>query len=226
MVDTIETALIMGTLCALAWSIMYKLNIGYRFAEDLTVGVMGGYILYSITDNTMSNFITPLIKGDLLNIVPIVIGVVLWGQLLKPSQRWVARAPLAFITGVGSAVALKGAVYGNILTYIQSMSTPPGYDPYTFFNWAIAGLATITSVTYFFFTVKHTGAFKPVTTLGRFFMMVGFGSIAGSSVLSNTTFIYNRAQWFVVTPYAWVPLAIVGMAIVVDLVRSASRKQS
>lgn len=226
MVDTIETALIMGTLGALAWSIMYKLNIGYRFAEDLTIGVMGGYVLYSISNNTVVNFITPLINGDLTNIIPITIGVVLWGQLLRPSQRWIARAPLAFITGVGSAVALKGAVYGNILTYIQSMATPPGYNPYVLFNHIIAGLATITSVTYFFFTVKHTGALKPVTNLGRLFMMVGFGSIAGSSVLSNTTFIYNRAQWFVTTPYAWVPLILVGMAIVVDIFRGNTRKQS
>lgn len=223
MVDTIQTALIMGTLCALAWSIMYKLNIGYRFAEDLTVGVMGGYVLYSVSSNTVSNFITPLINGDLLNIIPIIICVVLWGQLLKPSQRWIARSSLAFITGVGSAVALKGAVYGNILTYIQSMSTPPGYNPYVFINHLIAGLATITSVIYFFFTVKHTGVLKPVTKLGRLFMMVGFGSIAGSSVLSNTTFIYNRAQWFVFTPYAWVPLALVGMAIVVDIFRSQKK---
>ena len=226
MVDTLQTALIMGTLCALAWSIMYKLNIGYRFAEDLTVGVMGGYILYSITDTTMSNFITPLIKGDLLNIVPVAIGVILWGQLLKPSQRWVARGPLAFLTGIGSAVALKGAVYGNILTYIISMSTPPGYDPMTLFNHIIAGLATITSVIYFFFTVEHKGALLPVTKLGRFFMMVAFGSVAGSSVLSNITFIFNRTQWFVVTPWAWVPLAIVAMAIVVDLVRTGGRKKS
>jgi len=226
MVDTLQTALIMGTLCALAWSIMYKLNIGYRFAEDLTVGVMGGYILYSISDNTVSNFINPLIKGDMLSLAPIIIGVILWGQLLKPSQRWVARAPLAFITGVGSAVALKGAVYGNILTYIQSMATPPGYDPYTLFNFIIAGLATITSVVYFFFTVEHKGALLPVTKLGRFFMMVAFGSVAGSSVLSNITFIFNRTQWFVVTPWAWVPLAIVAMAIVVDLVRTGGRKKS
>ncbi len=226
MVDTLQTALIMGTLCALAWSIMYKLNIGYRLAEDLTVGVMGGYILYSISDNTVSNFITPLMKGDLLNLVPIAIGVILWGQLLKPSQRWVARAPLAFITGIGSAVALKGAVYGNILTYIQSMATPPASGTLPYFNHIIAGLATITSVIYFFFTVEHKGALLPVTRLGRFFMMVAFGSVAGSSVLSNITFIFNRTQWFVTTPWAWVPLAIVAMAIVVDLVRSMGRKQS
>ncbi len=215
----------MGALGVMAWSIMYKINVGYRIAEDLTVGVMGGYVLYSITDNTMSNFITPLIKGDLMNIVPVFLGVLLWGQLLKPSSRWIARPSLAFITGIGAAIALKGAVYGNILVPIQAMSTPPGTDPWTVINHVIAAIATITSMTYFFFTVQHKGALKPVASIGRIIMMVGFGSIAGSSVLSNTTFLYNRAQWFIKTPYAWIPLTLAGMAIIVDIVRTKSSKQ-
>jgi hypothetical protein len=52
--------------------------------------------------------------------------------------------------------------------------------------------------------------------------MVGFGSIAGSSVLSNTTFLYNRAQWFINTEYAWVPIAIAVVMVGIDIVRRRS----
>ena len=225
----ISTALIIGTLCVMAWSIMYRYNITYRLAEDLVIGVFGGYTMYTVSLTTMQNYITPLTKGDLINIIPILAGVILWGQLLSPTQRWVARVPLAFITGVGSAIALKGAVYGNILTYVQAMATPPGYDAWTLFNFLVAAVATITTVWYFFFTVEAKGALKTPSTIGRWMMMLAFGSVAGSSVLSNATFIYNRAQFFLFEQYAWVPLVIGVIAIAVDIIRrktGASTKQS
>jgi hypothetical protein len=175
--------------------------------------------MYTISSTTMKNYITPLINGDLINIIPILAGIILWGQLLGPTQRWVARVPLAFITGVGSAIALKGAVYGNILTYVQAMATPPGYDPWTLFNFVVAAVATITTVWYFFFTVEAKGTLKLPSTIGRWAMMLAFGSVAGSSVLSNATFIYNRAQFFLFEQYAWVPLIIGVIVIAVDIIR-------
>ena len=189
----IVTTMILGTLAVLAWSIMYKPNEGYRIAEDLTIGVMGGYILSNLTDNTVSNFITPLLNGELINIIPILLGLAIWTQMFK-DVRWIARTPLAFITGVGGAIAMKGAIYGNMLIPIQTMSTPPGGDVWAMINFIVAGVATITSVAYFFFTFEPSGPMKSVNKLGRLIMMIGFGSIAGSSVLSNTTFLYNSGS--------------------------------
>lgn len=214
----ILTTMILAILAILAWSIMYKQNEGYRIAEDLTIGVMGGYLLSTLTDNTVSNFIKPLLNGELINIIPIVLGIMIWTQL-STDYRWIARTPLAFITGIGAAVAMKGAIYGNILVPIQIMSTPPGGNIWNMVNFIIAGIATITAVTYFFFTVEAKGPMRNVNQIGRLLMMLGFGSIAGSSVLSNTTFLYNRAQWFIETEYAWIPLILAFIVIAVDIFR-------
>lgn len=207
--------MIIGSLAMMAWSILYKENFFYRIAEDLTIGVMGGYIMASLTTNTFNGYISPLLKGELINIIPIVLGLMMWTQLTK-NYRWVARTPLSFITGIGSAIAMKGAIYGNILVPIMSMATPPTGS---MIDHLVAALATITTVAFFFFTIKPVGALKYVSKTGRILMMVGFGSVAGSSVLSNTTFLYNRAQWFVQTPYAWVPFVIAVALILVDFIR-------
>jgi hypothetical protein len=215
----IVTTMIMGTLCMMAWSIMYKETFWYRIAEDLTIGVMGGYIMSSLARNTFDNYISPLLSGEIINIIPILLGFMMWTQLTK-DYRWLARTPLSFITGIGSAIALKGAIYGNILVPITSMSTPPTTGTIGTLNHIIAAIATITTVAYFFFTIKPIGPLKYVSNTGRILMMVGFGSVAGSSVLSNTTFLYNRAQWFVQTPYAWIPLVLATAILVIDIVRN------
>ena len=217
----IVTTMIMGSLAMMAWSIMYRETFWYRIAEDLTIGVMGGYVMATITNNTVNNFIIPMTQGEFLNIVPIIMGILMWTQLSK-DYRWMARTPLSFITGIGAAIAMKGAVYGNILAPIGAIATPPTGDAMVFVNHIIAAIATITAVMYFFFTIKPTGALGPVNRLGRLLMMVGFGSIAGSSVLSNTTFLYNRAQWFINTEYAWIPIAIAVVMVGIDIVRRRS----
>lgn len=212
----IFTTMIMGTLCMMAWSIMYKENFWYRIAEDLTIGVMGGYIMANLTLNTVDNFISPMLSGEFINIIPIVLGLMMWTQLSK-EYRWIARTPLSFVTGIGAAIALKGAIYGNILVPIISISTPPTGS---MIDHIIAAIATISTVAFFFFTIKPVGPLKYISKVGRILMMIGFGSVAGSSVLSNTTFLYNRTQWFVDTPYAWVPLVIASVIVAADFIRT------
>jgi hypothetical protein len=213
--------MIMGSLAMMAWSIMYRETFWYRIAEDLTIGVMGGYVMANITNNTINNYIVPLTQGEIINIIPIIMGILMWTQLSK-DYRWLARTPLSFITGIGAAIAMKGAVYGNILAPIGAIATPPTGDAMAYVNHIIAAIATITAVMYFFFTIKPTGVLGGVNRVGRLLMMVGFGSIAGSSVLSNTTFLYNRAQWFINTDYAWVPIAIAVVMVGIDIVRRRS----
>jgi len=123
---------------------------------------------------------------------------------------------LSFITGIGAAIAMKGAIYGNILVPIASMATPPTGS---MIDHIVAAIATITTVAFFFFTIKPVGPLKYVSKTGRVLMMIGFGSVAGSSVLSNTTFLYDRAQWFVNTPYAWIPLVLATAIVVIDSIR-------
>jgi len=152
----IVTTMIMGSLCMMAWSIMYRETFWYRIAEDLTIGVMGGYVMATITTNTVNNYIIPLTQGQIVNIIPIILGILMWTQL-SSNYRWMARTPLALITGIGAAIAMKGAVYGNILAPIGAIATPPAGDAMVFINHIIAAIATITAVMYFFFTIKLQG---------------------------------------------------------------------
>jgi len=217
------TTLLMGVLGMMAWSIMYRNNQWYRIVEDLTIGVMGGYIFYISAYSVYIQNVLAFIRGDLLQFIPILLGVVLCLQVTQ-RYRFLARLPMALITGVGVAIMMKGAIYGNILTPMAAMATPQS-DITSTINNVVASLATITTVMYFFFTVKSTSqagkALGKVGKLGRYFMMVAFGSVAGSSLLSNSTFIYNRAQFYVLTPWAWVTMVAAGLVLLYDIIRTS-----
>lgn len=224
MVYEIFTVVLLGALSMMAWSIMYKSSSWYRIAEDLTLGVMGGYVFYVGADKIWSSTIIPLVTQEAYsNIIPIILGLLFWLQITQ-KYRWIARIPLAFVAGMGTAVAMTGSMYATILVPIRAMATPPASNLLATINHLIAGVATITSIIYFFFTIKPVGILKPISKTGRFMMMIGFGSICGSAILSNTTFLYNRAQWFVFTPYAWISLAGATLIITIDIVRQKGKK--
>ena len=221
MVDII-TPLLLGTLCVLVWSIMYKVNDGYRIAEDLTVGVMAGYVFNIGVQNVNRMNIQPLLNGDYSQLITIGLGLLLWAQLV-PGIRQFSRYSMAVISGVGTGIALTGTLYGQILGPLKGLVTPPTGGMMGALNHALFGIAAAGAVIFFLYTIKPTsfsGAWKPVSTLGILFVYVALGTIGGSMLVSNATFIYDRCQWFVYTPYAWIPLVGGGLVILYDIIRN------
>lgn len=94
-------------------------NFLYRLALYVFVGLTAGYV----TLVTLENVIAPFLRATLLSgnpgavifgAVPLVFGALL---LLKASNRLhpLGNLPLAYLIGVGAAVALVGAVAGTLL---------------------------------------------------------------------------------------------------------------
>ncbi len=213
------TVMFIGILTLMAWSIMYRENPYYRVAECLTIGVGAGYGLWQSLTRAWDVYFVPIAtKGQYINILPIALGFMLVAQVY-PRVRYVSRIPLAFISGIGSAVAMKGAMYATILVPIKAVATPPAANMAAQINHVIAAIGTITTIMFFFFTIKPGRVLGPINRTGRIMMMVAFGSVCGSSILSNATFIYDRAAWFVNTEYAWIPLVGAALVIAYDATR-------
>ena len=221
------TPLFIGTLIVLIWSIMYKANNGYRFAEDLTVGVMAGYVLNIGVNQVRNMNINPLLKGDLRALIPISLGILLWTQLLPtPQTRYFSRFSMAVLSGVGVGISLRGYVIAQIIQPLRAVVTPPEPEMMAMFSHAIYGICAALCIIFFFYVIKPTsfgGRWKPFSTLGTMVVYMALGVIGGSMLVSNATFIYDRAQWFVFTPYAWIPLVVGGIVVLVDIIRNMKR---
>jgi len=175
---------------------LYKENISYRFAEYLFIGVTLAITLITNFSNVMKMCITPLLGGDILMIIPFVLGLAMFTMLI-PEYRWVSRYPVALLVGTGFGLGIRGTIRPNIQDAIISTITAPtegGVMAWLNFTYIAVGL--ICSIMYFLLTMEHTGFLKAPTRIGRLFIMIGLGAYFGNTVLFRFTMLTGRAQFF------------------------------
>jgi hypothetical protein len=127
-----------------------------------------------------------------VGIVPFLIGVLL---LFKASSRLapIGNLGLAFIIGVGTAVAIVGAAAGTILPLAQDAGESVGDNTA---NGIVILVGTICTLVYFqYLAVRRAGKIEqplPIRFLGSIghgFIMIAFGALyAGAIVTSLTIF--------------------------------------
>jgi len=175
---------------------LYKENPVYRFSEYMYIAVM-------LAVNVMTNFntlmricITPLMQGDILMVIPLVVGLMIYAMLI-PDYRWVSRYPVALLVGAGFGLGMRGTIGPNIQDAIVSTITAPsGGGIMEWINFLYIAVGLICSLMYFLLTYEHTGVLQAPTRIGRLFIMIGLGAYFGNTVLFRFTMLTGRAQFF------------------------------
>ena len=152
------------------------------FSLGLAAAVMGYY-------NIIGKAWDPITKkGQFYLLVPVVIGVLLFGRFVS-SFRWTARIPLAFLVGMGAAIALRGAVEQQFVKQIQATMMP-----LTSVNNLIVVLGTLCVMSYFFFTFRKSLALTVNSNIGRWILMVTFGAAFGNGVMGRISLSIGTLQ--------------------------------
>lgn len=175
---------------------LYKENITYRFAEYLFIGVTLAITIITNFTNVMRMCITPLMQGNLLMIVPLILGSMIFAMLI-PEYRWLSRYPIALLVGAGFGLGIIGTIKPNLQdAIISTITAPSGGALMDWFNYLYVAVGLICSIMYFMLTYEHSGALKTPTRIGRLFIMVGLGAYFGNTVLFRFTMLTGRAQFF------------------------------
>ncbi|MBL8160983.1 MAG: hypothetical protein JNJ61_03290 [Anaerolineae bacterium] len=183
-------------------------NILYRIAVYVFVGLAAGYI----TIVTVESVLLPWIRGTLLSpaagiggivvgIIPLLLGLLL---LFKTSPR-LGRAgniAIAFIIGVGTAVALVGAVSGTLLPLAAATGSAVRVDV---INGFLLALGVISTLTYFWYlarrkpdgTTQRSLLIRTVGALGQFFIIVTLGALYSGAILTSLTIFSERIGFIV-----------------------------
>ncbi|MBT5534997.1 hypothetical protein HOK31_18165, partial [Candidatus Poribacteria bacterium] len=56
-------------------------------------------------------------------------------------------------------------------------------------------LGAFTALTYFFFSIEHRGAVGRVSRVGIWFLMIGFGSAFGNTVMNRVMLLIQRVEF-------------------------------
>ena len=175
---------------------LYKENTTYRFAEYLYVGIALAITVITNFAYVVGVAINPLLDGEILMIVPLVLGCLMFTMLI-PEYRWLSRYPIALLVGAGFGLGIRGTIGPNLQdAIISTITAPTEGGAMAWFNFAYIAVGLICSIMYFLLTMEQTGVLKAPTRIGRLFIMIGLGGYFGNTVLFRFTMLTGRAQFF------------------------------
>lgn len=158
----------------------------FRLTVHIFIGVAAGYAAIMTIDNVLlPRLLLPLFRGSrderLLALAPLVLGGLLLTKISPKLTRW-GTIPLAYLVGVGAAVAIGGAVSGTLIPQVmasinlfdlQTLSSVEQTVGMRIINSSIILIGTIATLAYFHFgSLGRTG--QP-STWQR--MADGFGQV-------------------------------------------------
>lgn len=188
------------------FSFLYKDNPVYKLAEHIFVGISAGYGVAVVWHTTIvadlySRLKEPLKEHNWLVVFPAMLGVMMLLRFI-PRYGWLSRWPIAFLLGTYAGLGITAAVQTSIILQIGSTLKPlAAYGPGGGIDW-FAGLSTLVIVVgvlcvlaYFFFSKAHTGALGVASKVGIWFLMIGFGTTFGYTVMARISLLIGRMQF-------------------------------
>ena len=195
------------TLCI--YSFLYRDNPFYRFAEHLFVGMTVGYgIALSIHQGLIPFAWNPLeaaVTGEasrlgLIKLIPICIGLLFFARL-SPRHAWVLPYPFAILFGVGAGMEIPNMLQTNIFAQTRGTIEPFAamhagtLSPWDTFGAILMVIGVVCTLTYFFFSVEHRGPVNWLSKVGIAFLMIGFGSAFGNTVMGRVALLIQRVDF-------------------------------
>lgn len=211
---------IIGSLIAVVLTLMvFSYIIGdnalFRLASHIFVGVAIGYAMIVITHEV---FIPTLTAGSSASatLVAFLLSFFLLFKI-RPTQNVLGSTlgsiSLAFVLGVGAALAISGALFGTLLPQVAAsiFSLNPADYPntetevgaVTWLNNVIIFLGTIGTLFYFTFAVRSHGLFSGLREgtirfwagMGRLMIIFTLGALFANTVGARVALLVARLQF-------------------------------
>jgi len=178
--------IVQNILIAFSFSMfLWRRSILSDIAEQTFISTSMAMVLVGAVGQIRANGITPLLNGKVLLLVPIALGILIYSQFFRKYaffQRW----SMAVVLGVGFGIVIMTSVETTILRNLSESVLQVTQVPVaTAANNILMIIALFCTVSYFIFTRPRTGALARVQRFGRYFMMVYFGAVFGSTVMSR-----------------------------------------
>ena len=191
-----------GVLTLAIYSFLYKDNPFYKVAEYIFVGISAGYWAVFLWWNyAYPNLFVPLGEGNYWNIIPILLGFMMFTQLSKRTS-WLVRFPLTFVLGVSLGLQIVAAVEGDMVPQLRGTFSPfaPGalfntYDFWTSVGFIVLLVGVLSTLIYFFFSKEHKGILGVGSRIGVYFLMVAFGASFGYTIMARISLLFGRLHF-------------------------------
>lgn len=206
-----------------ALSFLYGDNVFLKFTQALIVGVSAGYTVVLafwtvFVPDLMGNLLPELTRATMLPgmeakesnwiyLIPLVFSVMLLWRLM-PVGGWISRWPLAFFIGVTAGTKLLGYFKADFVDQVNNAIVPlivianEKVDYGASLKNLVAFLSVLAALVYFFFSLEHRGALGKVARTGICVLMITFGAMFASTVMTRITVMSNQME-FLFDEWLW-----------------------
>lgn len=188
-------------LTLLIFSYVLGDNPLYRLAVHLLVGVSAAYAAVLLVRQVLQPVYVqirqdPTSTASLLWLIPVFMGFLLVLRGLRAGV-WFGNLSVAFLVGVGAAVALMGAIVGTLWPQVTAVSDSPVSD-------LLTAVLTVCVVLSFRFTGKPQadGQWHPpvwqrfINQVGQAVIMITFGILFANILSSSLTLLTERIYYY------------------------------
>jgi hypothetical protein len=182
----------------------------YRLSLHLFIGTLVGYSFGTVFRQVLLGMALPmLLSNPAVVVAPLVLGILL---LFKgfPRQAYIGNFPIAYLVGVGTGVALGGALLGTLVPQIGATGRALGAASVRFFRFGLLDglmvvVGTICTLLAFTFTrppQQRIGAvwgsvLSGAAWIGRVFLIVAFGLAFAGALTASLSIFIGRVQSYI-----------------------------
>ncbi len=206
---------IAAALTIMVFSYIFGDNVLFKLASHIFIGVAVGYATIVIWYEV---FVPAISSGNIISVLPALFLCFLLIFKIRPTQRKITNVlgsiALAFVLGVGVALAIGGALFGTLWPQVSAManlSLNPNHYPNTenevglviWLNNIIIVLGTIGTFFYFTFAVRAHGLLGGLREgfvrfwagMGRLMIIFTLGALFANTVSSRVALLISRLQF-------------------------------
>lgn len=205
----------LGALATIAlYSILYKENPLYRFAEHIFLGLATGFGLYM----TWKTVLYPmwwknLSAGQWAWILALVAGLMYY-TVFSRRFSWMSRMVMMTMMGLTAGLEFRkffgewvpqiGASFKPLVVVVpeKAAGTPVpntvdlGHSAFASFTNLLFMVCLVTVLTYFFFSFEQRNkGVRMTAATGRWLMMIAFGAMFGSTVMARMSLFIGRLMF-------------------------------
>jgi hypothetical protein len=198
---------IAAILTLMVYSYLLADNPLYRLTQHLFVGSSVGYAAVVVIHNILRpRLAEPLLQDATANwpyLLPLLLGLLLLAKG-RGTIAWLGNSSVAFLFGVGAALAIGGALLGSFLPQIQaswvSVSPETAGSAEAAVNNILLTVGTIGTLAYFYFTMgvrkgPGSGLLRFASTIGKWVMLITFGAMFGNRVMAYVSLLIERVYF-------------------------------
>jgi hypothetical protein len=203
----VVTVWLAAILTLMVYSYLLGDNPVYRLAQHVFVGSSVGYAVVVVLHSILRpRLVEPLLEDPGANwpfLLPLLLCMLLLTKM-RGTTAWLGNSAVAFLFGVGAALAIGGALLGSFLPQIQaswvSVSPRSAGGRVEAANNILLAVGTIGTLAYFYFTVgvrgkPGSGLVRFTSTVGRWVILITFGAIFGNRIMAYVSLLIERVYF-------------------------------